>query len=469
MKYPLFRHLNQLATDRWARQGVRRLLRATWIGVCVWCIGLGAHLAWGWPLRLEILGALALAIIGIAVASLLRPKLSPREAARRLDRHFELNEQLATAVEVAAAGPRPGSVAAHLLAQSGQTAGVLRQRIMRRQRAPWSEVLALLAIGLVALGLWIMVGIGRPVLTGTPAPLPPLVNPQDPTQQFAEEPPAQNGQGQVLVPGQEGQAGTTGDPNVATGTTSGDPATLEALADALRDQGATRPAAEALDHGNVGDAAQELRELADQAGQLSQAARNDLANSLRDAADRIEPRNPELAEQLRDSADGLQNGGQAAARALEDLAEAIEQLQESQAANQGQGDQPGQGEQGQQGQGEQGQQGQEGQGQGQGQEGQGQGQGQGSSPGSAGDGSGGEQRPAEPIERMGVEGQPLPLEASGPGQVPAQPSDRPPTASDLTPGFTRGDSSDNQRVQSGADPLRVPLDERDIVQDYFAP
>lgn len=465
MKYPLFRHLDQLATDRWARQGVRRLLRATWMGVCVWCIGLGAHLAWGWPLRLDILGALALAVVGMAVASLLRPKLSAREAARRLDRRFDLNEQLATAVEVAATSPRPGSIAAQLLAQSGQTAGTLRQRIMRRQRAPWNEVLALLAIGLVALGLWIMVGIGRPVLTGSPAPLPPLVDPQDPAQQFAEEPPAQDGQGQVPVPGQEG---ATGDASVATGT-NGDPATLEALADALRDQGATRPAADALDNGDVAGAAQELRELADQAGELSQAARNDLAESLREAAERIEPRNPELAEQLRDSANGLRNGGQEAARALEDLAEAIEQLRESQALGQGQAGQPGQGQQGQ-GQGEQGQEGQ-GQGQGeQGQEGQGQGQGQGqgSSAGGAGDGPG-EQRPAAPMDRMGVEGQPLPLDANGPGDVPAQPSDRPPTASGSTPGFTRGDSSDDQRVETGADPLRVPLDERDIVQEYFAP
>src|SRR5690349_12383036 len=142
MKHSLFRYLNQLATDRWTRQGIRTLLRSAWLSACIWCIGLGGHLVWGWPLRYNILGALSLATIGVGVAMLLRPKLSSYEVARRLDQRFQLNEQLATAVEVARVHPPQDSIAAHLLSESGRTAGALQQMIMRRQRAPWSDIIA---------------------------------------------------------------------------------------------------------------------------------------------------------------------------------------------------------------------------------------------------------------------------------------------------------------------------------------
>jgi hypothetical protein len=89
----------------------------------------------------------------------------------------------------------------------------------------------------------------------------------------------------------------------------------------------------------------------------------------------------------------------------------------------------------------------------------------------AGSGSGGEQRQAAPNDRLGVEGQPVPLESNGAGDVPAQASDKPPTPSgaNANGGFTQGGASSNQRVQVGDDPLRVPIDERDVVQGYFQP
>src|SRR5205085_6106735 len=140
-------------------------------------------------------------VIGAAVLLLLRPKLSPGAAARRLDRRFQLDEQLATAVEVAASNPPPGSIAARLVAQSGQTAGLLRRRISRRQRPPWDEVLTLAALVLAAIGMYILVGIDHPALGDAASPLPPLASAQDPTQQFPQEPPEQREQ-QALVPGQ---------------------------------------------------------------------------------------------------------------------------------------------------------------------------------------------------------------------------------------------------------------------------
>jgi hypothetical protein len=445
MRQPLLHKLNQLSTDRWARRGVRMLLRAAWLSVCIWCIALGGHMLWGWPLRTNVIGASALALIGGAVVLLLRPRLAPRAAADRLDRRFHLDEQLATAVEVAATNPPPGSIAARLVMESSHTAELLHRRIARRQQPPWQDMLTLAALSLVAIGLWVISGVGFPDLAGSPLLLPPLASAQDPAQQLPQEPQATGQPGQA-APGDTGQPAQAG--------AAGDPRAIQALADALRDQGATRPAAEAIDRGDLAGAAQQLRALADQAGQLSQAARDDLANSLEDAAQQIAGSDPQLADQLSQSADGLRRGGQDAAKALDDLARAIEQLPQAQPGQQaGQNGQPAPGEQA-------------------GQDGQaGQGQEQGNGAG-AGIGSGGEQRQAAQNSRLGVEGQAVPLESSGAGDVPAQPSDdKPPIPAGAggNGGFTQGGASSNQRVQVGDDPLRVPIDERDVVQGYFQP
>jgi len=461
MRQPLLHKLDQLSTDRWARRGVRMLLRAAWLSVCIWCIALGGHMLWGWPLRMNVLGASALAIIGGAVVLLLRPRLAPRAAASRLDRRFHLDEQLATAVEVAATNPPPGSIAARLVMESSHTAELLHRRIARRQRPPWQDMLTLMALSLVAIGLWVISGVGFPDLAASTLPLPPLASAQDPAQQLPQEAQAPDQPGQA-PPSDTGDAAQTGD--VAQAGAAGDPRAVQALADALRDQGATRPAAEAIDRGDMAGAAQQLRALADQAGQLSQAARDDLANALDDAAEQIAGSDPQLADQLNQSAEGLRQGGQDAAKALDDLARAIEQLPQAQRGPQaGRNSQPAPGDQS----GQDGQPGQIGdQGQSQGQE-----QGQGNGAG-AGSGSGGEQRQAAQNSRLGVEGQAVPLETSGAGDVPAQSSDdKPPipAGSGGNGGFTQGGASSNQRVQVGDDPLRVPIDERDVVQGYFQP
>ncbi|GAB4214821.1 MAG: hypothetical protein OHK0022_53940 [Roseiflexaceae bacterium] len=453
MRHPLVKQLDQLALERWARQGLRTVLRALWLGVCVWCIGLGGHLVWGWPLRYDLLAAAALGLLGIAVLSLLRRRMAPREVARRLDRRFHLDEQLATALELPPAQPS-GSIGERLLAESSRTVAVVQRRIGRQQQQPWSEVLALLALTLVLIGLLVLTGIGRPGpgVAEVP-PLPVLLQPEpgdtasDPEQPPPPQPNAQQPGGQQ--PGQQPAAG--------------DPSAVGALADALRGQGATRPAAEALDRGDLAQAAQELRELADQADQLSQSAREDLADRLRDAANQLQNRNPDLAEQLRDSADNLERGGAQARDALDDLARAIEGLGNSQPA----ADNSQQGEQGQQGQqGQDGQQGQQGQQQNQPEQ---QGQG-GSQPGSASNSPGGEQRQSSPPNRLGVEGQPLPLEAEGEGQQAERQSNRPATSVGSPSRSQRESGTPDGSACSGcADPLRVPVDERDVVQDYFSP
>ena len=448
------------------------LLRAAWLSVCVWCIALGGHMLWGWPLRTNVIGALALAMIGGAVALLLRPRLSPRAAAGRLDRRFHLDEQLATAVEVAATNPPPGSIAARLLMESSHTAELLHRRIARRQRPPWQDLLTLAALALVAAGLWVISGVGFPDLAANPLPLPPLAAAVDPAQQLPQEPPAPNAQGQP-APGDAGQPSQSGE---AQPGAAGDPGAIRALADALRDQGATRPAADALDRGDLRGAAQQLRELADQASQLSQSARDDLADALQRAAQQIGDTDQRLADQLDSSAEGLRQGGQDAAKALDDLARAIEQMRTAPPELAGQNGQPAPGQQSGQQSGQDGAAGQSGnQGQGQSSAGQDNSEGQGyaqANGSGARSGSSGEQRQAAPNKRLGVEGQAVPLESAGEGDVPAQSSGDKPlgaTRPGGNGGFTHGGANSGERVQVGDDPQRVPIDERDVVQGYFQP
>lgn len=431
-KHPLQQQLERLAADRWSRAAVRTMLRAAWLSLSVWCIGLGLALLLGWELPRAWLAALALLLLAGGAASLVfQRRLPTSRVARRLDRRFRLNEQLSTALEVVSGHQPSGGVADRLVAEANRSAAQLRRRIEARTRPPWAEVVALLALALVLLGLTVLLSISRDTSGRTPQPLPGLVPPEEaaappPDEPLASEQPQpqpQQAPAAQSQPSPEGQAAA------------------ERLADALRDQAPTRSAAEALDQGNVGGAASELRELADQAGGLSQRSREALADQLRGAANDLQGIAPELAEQLQRSADGLEQGGQEASDALDDLASAVENL--------GQGQPQGQG-------GPQGQQGQQGQ------------QGPG---GSAGSGNGGQgQQQQAPSDRLGVEGVPLELDAAGEGDTITGNAESLPTGRSAGPA---GQNSSRQQsddvVQTGDDPLRIPADLRDVVQGYFSP
>lgn len=466
MKQTLYSQLDRLVTDRWAWSSLRTLLRACWLGISICCIWLGGSLVWGWPVRVEWLGAAALACVGAALLTLLRPRLRPSDAARRLDRRFGLGEQLATAVEVAGRNPPPGSIGTHLVMHATRTSRGLRQRIRERQRVPWVELLTLLAVALAALGLLLLTGIGGPLLGGQAESLPPLPRAADPAELFEDPPEATGGEqaggapgeGEQLAPGEgeqtgagSEQAGTDGEQAGQSGEQAGagvDPRTMQALADALRDQGATRQAAEALDRADAAGAAQELRQLADQAGQLSDSARGDLADNMREAAREIERTDPQMAEQLRDSARGLEGAGAQPSQALDELAQQLDQQAGAGAGQPGAGEQPGAGQGGAGSEG--GAEGAQGDGQG----------------GGAGNAPAGQQRPVQP-ERLGVDGQPVELSAEGGGQNAADPG-RPGTTLPGGAGTTSGGDPRNMGA-TGPDPLRIPLDERDVVQEYFNP
>ncbi|MEI6776842.1 MAG: hypothetical protein WCK70_08060 [Chloroflexales bacterium] len=433
MRNSLHIQLERLASDRWARRGVRILMRSVWLGLSLCCLMLGVSLfldvtpPWQWVL------ALGLICIAGGAIFILRPRMSAVEVARRLDRRFRLNEQIATALEI---GPAPTGIEVYLLDESRRAVSQIRRSVAQRRGFPWSEAAMILALLITLGGLAVMLGIGTANPLAAPEPLPALATPQSLANAFPTEPVSTPTSPQPS-PG----------PSNSTAPGAGDPAVMRALANALRDQSITRQAAEALDQGNLAGAAQSLRALADQAGRISQSARNDLGTALRQAASQVQASSPSLADQLRTSAAGLQSGNDSqAAQSLQDLAGAVEKMGSGQAAQTGAGQQPGSTPDSSQTSGQ----------------GQGSGAGNSSLPG---------QQREQPADRLGVDGVPLELNAKGDGTAATQGQANSNAGGTGNGGaFSQGGSNPStDPVLAADDPLRIPTDLRDVVQDYFSP
>jgi len=424
---------------RWRRR-VRLVVRAVWVALLVWCVGLGAlWLQIALPLPALAAAALVTLLGGIVYAWWSQPSLA--QLTHGLDRFYNLQAQTVTALEVAQRGPT-NEIEERVVAEAAMWLGELRRYVARLPLVPWREAETLLAIALVALGLTVALGPSAPLpaqLTALPD-LPPPAVPTATTAPEASDLPVAQAQPQL-------------DPQAQ--------ATADALADGLSDNGATRPAADALRRGDLEGAASELRELADGADQLSEEARRDIAQGLGEAADQLRTDHPELAERLDQQANGLEQGGQAAEQALEDLARTVEELAGEQAqAAQGPDGQPRDAE----GDGVQGAPSSEA-------EAQGDGQGIGRGAGSL---LGGETRsmPGDTAEAEGAT-VPLPSSAARGGATTNATGPEGP-AIEIEAGGTGSSGSGagnggSGAIQSAPDPLTIPPEYRDVVENYFTP
>lgn len=417
-------------------------VRALWLALAVWCLGIMARLVGLSIAPNVLLGATGLTLlIGVAYAWFSQPSIA--QLANGLDDRYQLGQQLGTALEVT--GRTVENPLEDRLLQETDTLLVRIRRYFDSQPlVPWREIETFAALGLLAVGLWFATGPQLPdslsplALPTLPTPIVPteIAQQTQPTEQpVSEEPPPPE-----LSP--EAQAAA------------------DAIADALRDNGATRSAADELDQGDTSGAARELRELADQAEQLSDQARQDLAESLRDAAEQLGDSQPGLSNELEQQAEALERGGAETADALEDLARTVEQLaQDGQQAAEGQDGQSG--EQDQQGQGE--------------------GDQPGDQPGQSGGGAagagnqlGGEQRGAQ-TGTTEAQGENLPLPESEDPSGPTTGATGPKGPSvQLEAGGTgstqsNGGNSADQPLSGEADPLAIPSEYRDVVEDYFSP
>ena len=402
MQDQLVKQLRSLKTQRWRQHAIEELVRSVSVGLLIACIGallpivgLGSFPRYGagWIIAGSVLvGSLRAMMFQLSLATV----------ARRLDRRFGLHEQVSTALELR--GNQVG-IAARLQAQVQESLDRVQNYVNRIRTPLWSEALTPVSLFFILIGLLVLATPPIPPAS-TAEPLPDLIRP-DPVAMPSDQQPTSP----VSVP-----------------AASSDPGTLSALADALRDQGMTRQIAEALDQGNVASAADALRELADQMGEVSPATREALADALREAARTIQRSRPDLADQMRATADALQFGDSVAGAAgLEALADALER-------------QPGSSESVASG-----------------------GGGAGNAPGS--------QRREQPFRPSGVEGTPLELTTDGQGQLPTTgtPGEQTTNAQTGTPIIRSGGFGNGGPVQAADDPLQIPTDVRDVVRNYFSP
>jgi hypothetical protein len=250
--------------------------------------------------RLVLLATLIL-LAGVILAIVGRPRAW--DVARMLDRSFDLNDRVTTGFEQVTSGTtarRAGSIDRLQIVDATNTAVALAPRQSVRVLLPVRE--AVLAIACVLLMAALM------LMRGTGAGLPPLRDPAVPAFVTAKDRISQ----QANLPGQDDQAvaeaPTVEEVQERADSSAAAQQDLLALADAFDGNPLTKPVADAIRAGDYDRAAAELAEIASELDTLSPEAREELADSLDEAADSMTGDNPELQEQVEETADSLRTG-----------------------------------------------------------------------------------------------------------------------------------------------------------------
>ncbi len=453
------RNLQALGRALNRRRRLRLSVRGIWLGLLLVVGGLAVRLAGyalDWPFFVFPGAFVTAAAIIYAWSS--RPALT--DLVRGYDRHFGLHELLSTGLEVTRQieqNQHPqGHVTQGLIEQTVQATGTLRRRVARRPVLPWSDLQMVLALTVIALGLLIP-GRWSGLPDAEPVALPAIPTPAALDPSKAAEPT------EIPVVATE--------PPPSEELPPEDAAAAEAIADALRDGGATRSAADALDRGDPAGAASDLRELADQVDQLSPEARRELAEDLRDAAEDLRPTQPERANRLERDADQLEGEPADAAEGLDDLASMLDELGAGDAdAAEGEGT-PGDADAAE-GDGTPGDAGGEAAGDGADDGSTGS---AGQAGGGAGQGLGGERRGgATDPPPPGGENVPLPADTTA-GQTAPATGPRGPSVQlgaggqGTASGGNGGSTGADTPLESEPDPLSIPPEYRDVVENYFSP
>ena len=476
----------------------------------------------GWAMRIQIqpLWYAAPLLVPLVLALLISAFRYPSamNAARIVDQRLALAEQLSTAVEVIADDPQ--DVVPWVQVMSASEAAAWAQANWRGGPRLGRDLALTAILGFLAAGALLLTGPeGRALLPRSPIPAPaaqqepkPVPSPaaaQKPEQPRAVPPPAAQASGRtggvqraVQEIGRSRQAGTLDAGEAArrlgqaeaelsrqTQQSRTDQQALDRLGQAMDQIAAGHEAAEALQRGDYEQAARAISELGTESDQLSQEAKNQLAQALRQAAN-DSANSPELSQAERKAADALAGRDYEGARqAMDDLADQVttrsrnvipqselgrawDQVnQERRAQGQPESNGSARGQEGQQRQPQQGrgQQGQQGQGQGQANQPQ-NGQGIGTAPSNGG--PPGEQQADDPAPRLDTQGQPVQVElkpGDKPGSRPGdaeKPDDKP---LDEAGAISAAATGSPGQVTSAAPPEInfVPSGRRDIVREYF--
>lgn len=271
------------------------------------------HLVWVWAVTVPL---------GIVLALLQRP--SRWRTAWMLDHTFNLRDRMTTAIE-ATDQPAPslagGAPMNYLqLADAANIAHGLRADPRFRIHPPAREVSLAILTGLLLMAMIFLRGVGGSLADLADTAIPDFVpaaerrtaaGSNETTPDPNERPPTM-----AEVQAKADKSNTTRDD-------------LNAVADALDENALTQPAADAIRAGDYATAAQSLRDVAQQADDMSPQAQADLADALDDAAAATGDTSPSLSNAAANAADGLREGGDAASEGVRDLGDAVDLAGES--------------------------------------------------------------------------------------------------------------------------------------------
>lgn len=325
------RRLSRLWLLLGLQRALRLLVRAAWLFpagfILAWALNEYTGLLPGvtsWLLAGAALAAPALLGIG-----LLRPR--PERFAWRLDRTYGYQEQVSGGWQAVRDGSE-GPVVESLFAEVGAALSQVRNRILL---FGWFLLKDLLSLGIVLLALWL--------LFLQPPPPPPVE--VEAVQVEALPPLGTDPTAAQIFPGDVPGVRTVADDEGAEGatyqTTPAMENVLAELGQALSEHAVSSDAGEAIQRGDLGEAAQALEAMADQIAGLSPQTQEALAEAFGEAASDLAaseiPAEQALAEALEEAGQALAEGDSLPARSsLDDVAAALremdQQLQASVAA-----------------------------------------------------------------------------------------------------------------------------------------
>jgi hypothetical protein len=342
--------LDRIATRVWIQRMLAIVVRGIWLTLLVGCLWLLTDLLGGpeFDQRIWLGFGAVIMLCSLAIALLSRP--SRAQVARMLDRSFTLQERISTALgNIGKDVPVDGEHASVVYLQIADAANALtvaQEQPAFRLRPPAREFVMAIALALALAALAFARGAGGSVPPAQTNVVPAFV----PAAQRFVQPEAQPTPDPQNAP-------SVAEVQQMVQSSIDNQQDLAALADALSDHALTRDAAEQIQQGNYSQAAEELRNVAEQADQLSQSERDDLASDLNQAASQMSDGNQSLSNATQQAADGLQQGQDEAKSGVRDLANAVEQsgqqvqssetldqamqqAQQNEAANAGQQGQP---------------------------------------------------------------------------------------------------------------------------------
>jgi hypothetical protein len=326
----------------WLQRAVRLSLRAAWLGLAGYLLGWSANSLWGW-----LPAPNAWLVIGLILGCL--PLLGffypwPRVArlAWRLDRQMGLHEQISAAQQVPPAA-NTSRVAESLRVDA---AGLLSKAGLRVALRGWFLEREVISTAVVTLLFWlIFVAYSAPAAHQLPAVLTLSLVPlgQDPTveQIFPGGIPGLTPELLATLPAESSAEASTGR---ATEDGSLSPDQLQAVMAALQNlgrklsrQAVSYDMGQALQRGDLPEAARAAEALADQAGELSEVTSTNLAEALQEAAEQLAATDQtgqfqSLTEALEAAAQALRSEtgetAQASADRLDEVAGALRELAE---------------------------------------------------------------------------------------------------------------------------------------------